>query len=40
MDWIRVLVFGLLIFYHVGMFYVPWGWHIKNEQPLNGLGGR
>ncbi|MDW3192463.1 MAG: acyltransferase family protein [Cytophagales bacterium] len=31
LDWLRVLVFGLLIFYHVGMFYVPWGWHIKND---------
>lgn len=30
-DWIRVLVFDLLILYHVGMFFVPWGWHIKNE---------
>ena len=30
-DWLRVLVFGLLIFYHVGMFFVPWGWHIKNN---------
>ena len=31
LDWIRVLVFMLLIFYHVGMFFVPWGWHIKNN---------
>ncbi|MFC3881284.1 acyltransferase family protein [Algoriphagus namhaensis] len=31
LDWLRVIVFGLLIFYHVGMFFVPWGWHIKNE---------
>ena len=31
MDWLRVLVFGLLIFYHVGMYFVPWGWHIKNN---------
>ena len=31
LDWIRVLVFGLLIIYHVGMFFVPWGWHIKNN---------
>lgn len=31
LDWLRVLVFGLLIIYHVGMFYVPWGWHIKND---------
>ncbi len=30
LDWLRVLVFGLLIIYHVGMFFVPWGWHIKN----------
>ncbi len=32
LDWLRVIVFGLLIFYHVGMFFVPWGWHIKNNQ--------
>jgi len=30
-DWLRVIVFGLLIIYHVGMFFVPWGWHIKND---------
>lgn len=31
LDWLRVVVFGLLIIYHVGMFFVPWGWHIKNN---------
>lgn len=31
LDWIRVLVFALLILYHVGMFFVPWGWHLKNN---------
>ena len=31
LDWLRVIVFGLLIFYHVGMFFVPWGWHLKNN---------
>ena len=31
LDWLRVLVFALLIFYHVGMFFVPWGFHIKNN---------
>ena len=31
LDWLRVIVFGLLIVYHVGMFFVPWGWHIKNN---------
>jgi len=30
-DALRVLVFGLLILYHVGMFYVAdWGWHVKS----------
>jgi hypothetical protein len=32
LDWLRVIVFGLLIFYHVGMFFIPWEWHIKNSQ--------
>lgn len=31
LDWLRVLVFALLIFYHVGMFFVPWGYHLKNN---------
>jgi glucans biosynthesis protein C len=31
LDWLRVLVFGLLIFYHVGMLYAEgWGWHYKS----------
>lgn len=31
-DWLRVLAFGVLIFYHIGMYYVEeWGWHIKSE---------
>lgn len=31
LDWLRVLVFSLLIFFHVGMLFVPWGFHIKNN---------
>jgi hypothetical protein len=31
LDWLRIIAFGLLIFYHVGMFYVTWGWHVKSE---------
>ncbi|PHN03143.1 acyltransferase family protein [Flavilitoribacter nigricans] len=31
LDWIRVIVFGLLIFFHIGMFFNSWGWHIKNN---------
>lgn len=30
LDWIRVLAFGLLILYHVGMYYVSWDWHVKS----------
>lgn len=37
LDWIRVIVFGLLILYHVGMFFVPWDWHIKNNELSAGL---
>lgn len=37
LDWLRVLVFSLLIFYHIGMFFVPWGWHIKNNITLDSL---
>ncbi|WP_309642787.1 acyltransferase family protein [Phenylobacterium sp.] len=37
LDWIRVGAFFLLILYHVGMFYVPWGWHVKSPQPVEWL---
>lgn len=37
LDWVRIAAFGLLIFYHVGMFYVPWNWHIKSAQPVTAL---
>jgi hypothetical protein len=30
LDWIRVAAFALLILYHVGMLYVPWGFHVKS----------
>ena len=31
LDWLRILVFGLLIFYHIGMLYVQnWGFHFKS----------
>lgn len=37
LDWLRVLVFALLIFYHVGMLFVPWDFHIKNNKIYSGL---
>lgn len=31
LDWLRVLAFGLLILYHIGMLYVErWGFHYKS----------
>lgn len=30
LDWLRIIAFGLLILYHVGMFFVPWDWHVKS----------
>ena len=33
MDWLRIGAFALLILYHIGMFFVPWGWHVK-AQPV------
>ncbi len=38
-DWLRVLAFSLLIIYHTGMFFVPWGWHIKNPETYEWLKG-
>jgi hypothetical protein len=37
LDWIRVGAFFLLILYHVGMFYVPWDWHVKTPRPVDWL---
>lgn len=37
LDWIRVCAFALLILYHVGMFYVPWDWHVKSPREIEGL---
>lgn len=37
LDWIRVGAFALLILYHVGMFYVPWDWHVNSPRPIPAL---
>lgn len=37
LDWIRVGAFLLLILYHVGMFYVPWDWHVKSGHEVPAL---
>ncbi|MCB2410104.1 acyltransferase family protein [Hymenobacter lucidus] len=31
LDWLRVLAFGLLIFYHTGMVFVGWKFHLMSQ---------
>ena len=37
LDWVRIGAFALLILYHVGMFYVPWAWHVKSPRIVGWL---
>ncbi len=37
MDWLRIGAFGSLIFYHIGMIFVPWDFHINAEPPVDWL---
>ena len=37
LDWVRILAFGLLLFYHVGMYYVSWDFHIKSPHAGNAI---
>lgn len=30
LDWLRIIAFFVLILFHVGMYYVSWGFHIKS----------
>jgi glucans biosynthesis protein C len=32
LDWVRIAAFGLLVLYHVGMYYVTWDFHIKSPH--------
>ena len=36
LDWLRIIVFGLLIFYHIGMFFNTEDWHAKSSH-MNGV---
>ncbi|MDT8999583.1 acyltransferase family protein [Paucibacter sp. APW11] len=37
LDWLRILAFALLVPYHVGMYYVPWDWHVKSSEIIPAL---
>lgn len=37
LDWLRIAAFGVLIFYHIGMVFVPWDFHIKAASTYDWL---
>ncbi|WP_116808756.1 acyltransferase family protein [Steroidobacter cummioxidans] len=37
LDWLRVIAILVLLFYHTGMIFVGWGWHVMNEQRIDAL---
>ncbi|WP_420140327.1 acyltransferase family protein [Sphingomonas sp.] len=37
LDWLRTGAFGLLILYHIGLYFGPWGWHINAVDPVPDL---
>src|SRR5580692_1302031 len=37
LDWVRIGAFMLLIFYHVGMYYVTWDWHVKSPHASSAI---
>jgi glucans biosynthesis protein C len=37
LDWLRLLAIGVLLFFHTGMLFVGWGWHITNAEKIPAL---
>ena len=37
LDWLRVIAIFVLIFFHSGMMFVGWGWHIVNADTIPAL---
>ncbi|MFZ6654577.1 acyltransferase family protein [Undibacterium sp. TJN19] len=37
LDWVRIIAFFMLILYHVGMYYVEWGWHVKSPHASSAI---
>jgi peptidoglycan/LPS O-acetylase OafA/YrhL len=37
LDWLRVIAIFVLLFFHTGMLFVGWGWHITNAETLTAL---
>jgi peptidoglycan/LPS O-acetylase OafA/YrhL len=32
LDWLRVIAIAVLLFFHTGMWFNHWGWHVKNNE--------
>lgn len=32
LDWLRLIAITILLFFHTGMLFNPWEWHIKNSE--------
>lgn len=32
LDWLRFIAIIILLFFHTGMLFNPWAWHIKNSE--------
>jgi len=32
LDWLRLIAIIILLFYHTGMWFNTWGWHVKNND--------
>src|SRR5690349_2771413 len=37
LDWLRVLAIFVLLFFHTGMLFVGWGWHLQNAETIPAL---
>ena len=38
LDWLRIGAFGLLILYHIAMFFGPWEWHLNSRHARPWVG--
>lgn len=39
LDWLRVLAIFVLLFFHTGMLFTGWGWHVENAEVIEALKG-
>jgi surface polysaccharide O-acyltransferase-like enzyme len=37
LDWLRVMAIFVLLFFHTGMLFVGWHWHIQNAETIPAL---